>query len=71
MYIVAAYNSELVWANKLPKTKKEPWWKRWLEIQNSVATQKFFRGIWSESKEHHKDTEWLKDVKKELEQDEG
>ena len=41
------------------------------EIQNSVAAQKFFRGIWSESKKHHKDTEWLKDVKKELEQDEG
>ena len=31
IYIVAAYNSELVWGNKLPKTKKEPWWNRWLE----------------------------------------
>ena len=27
--------------------------------------------ICSEKKEHHKDAEWLKDVKKELEQDEG
>ena len=27
----AAYFSELVGANKLPKTKKEPWWKRQLE----------------------------------------
>ena len=28
-------------------------------------------GIWSERKEHCKNTEWLKEVKKELEQDEG
>ena len=41
------------------------------EIPNSVETQTFWRGIWSERKEHHKDAEWLKDVKKELEQDEG
>ena len=27
----AAYVSELVGTNKLPKTQKEPWWKRWLE----------------------------------------
>ena len=27
----AAYFSELVGGNKLPKTKKEPWWKRQLE----------------------------------------
>ena len=31
----------------------------------------FWRGIRSERKEHHKDTEWLKDVNKELEQEEG
>ena len=31
----------------------------------------WIRGIRSERKEHHKDTEWLKDVKKELEQNEG
>ena len=31
MYAAAAYVSELVGANKLPKTKKEPWWKRQLE----------------------------------------
>ena len=27
----AAYVSELVGASKIPKTKKEPWWKRQLE----------------------------------------
>ena len=31
MYAAAAYVTELVEANKLPKTKKEPWWKRRLE----------------------------------------
>ena len=31
MYAAAAYASELVGANKLPKTKKEPRWKRRLE----------------------------------------
>ena len=31
MHTAAAYVTELVGANKLPKTKKEPWWKRWLE----------------------------------------
>ena len=31
MYAAAAYVSELVGANKLPKIKKEPWWKRQLE----------------------------------------
>ena len=39
-------------------------------IPNSVEAQTFWRGIWSERKERHKDAEWLKDVKKELEQDE-
>ena len=28
MYAGAGYVSELVGANKHPKTKKEPWWKR-------------------------------------------
>ena len=41
------------------------------EIPNSAEVQTFLRGIWSEWKEHHKDAEWLKDVQKELEQDEG
>ena len=41
------------------------------EIPNSVEAQTFWRGIWSERKEHRKDAEWLKDVKKELERDEG
>ena len=41
------------------------------EIPNSVEAQAFWRGIWSERKEHHKDDEWLRDNKKELEQDEG
>ena len=36
-----------------------------------MEAQTFWKGIWSERKEHHKDAEWLKDVKKELEQDEG
>ena len=36
-----------------------------------MKAQTFWRGIWSERKEHHKDAEWLKDVKKELERDEG
>ena len=167
MYAAAAYVTELVGANKLQKTKKEPWWKRklegklkelnpdldfvnnllekrnikkkhkdrlerrynirrkrlnivreemkqgtkavgtkikrfnsrinqyqqnWMfvnnqgrfflqlnneeenhpyEIPNSVEAQTFWRDIWSERKEHHKDAEWLKDVKKDLEQDEG
>ena len=31
MYAAVVYVSELVEANKLPKTKKEPWWKRRLE----------------------------------------
>ena len=31
MYAAAAYITELVGANKLPRTKKEPWWKRRLE----------------------------------------
>ena len=35
-----------------------------------MEAQTFWRGIWSERKEHHKVAEWLKDVKK-LEQDEG
>ena len=37
------------------------------EISNSVKAQTFWRGIWSERKEHQKHAEWLKDVKKELE----
>ena len=41
------------------------------EILNSMEAQTFWGCIWSERKEHHKDAEWLKDVKKELEQDEG
>ena len=32
--------------------------------------QTFQRGMLSERKEHHKNAEWLKDVKKQLEQDE-
>ena len=35
-----------------------------------MEAQTFWRGIWSERKEHYKGAEWLKDVKK-LEQDEG
>ena len=31
MHAAAPYVTELVGANKLPKTKKEPWWKRRLE----------------------------------------
>ena len=41
------------------------------EIPNSVEAQTFWWGIWSERKEHLQDAECLKDVKKELEQDEG
>ena len=41
------------------------------EIPNSEEAQTFLRGICSERKEHHKDAEWLRNVKKELEQDEG
>ena len=36
-----------------------------------MEIQTFWKGIWSEKKEHHKNAVWLKDVKKELEQDEG
>ena len=36
-----------------------------------MEAQTFQRGIWSERKEHHKDAEQLKDVKKEVEHDEG
>ena len=36
-----------------------------------MEAQTFWRGAWSERKEHHKDAQWLKDAKKELEQDEG
>ena len=31
MYAATTYFSELVGANKLPNTQKEPWWKRQLE----------------------------------------
>ena len=41
------------------------------EIANFVETQAFWRGIWSGTKYHHSDVEWLKNVKKELEQDKG
>ena len=41
------------------------------EITNSRETQIFWRNIWSERKELNKDAECLKDVKIELEQDEG
>ena len=41
------------------------------EITNSRETQIFWRNIWSERKELNKDAECLKDVKRELEQDEG
>ena len=34
-----------------------------------MEAQIFWRGTWSERKEHHKGAEWLNDVKK-LEQDE-
>ena len=36
-----------------------------------METHTFCRGVLRERKEHHEDAEWLKDVKKELEQDEG
>ena len=41
------------------------------EIPNSVEMQTFWRGIWSKRNEYHKDADWLKNVKKGLEQDEG
>ena len=41
------------------------------EIPNLMEGQTFWRGVWSERKEHHKDAERLKEVKKLLEQDEG
>ena len=44
---------------------------RQCEFQNFMEAQTFWRGIWSERKEHHKDVEWLKYVKKELQQDEA
>ena len=31
MYTATTYFSELVGANKIPNTQKEPWWKRWLD----------------------------------------
>ena len=36
-----------------------------------MEAQTIRMGIWSERKEHHKDAECLKYVKKELDQDEG
>ena len=36
-----------------------------------MKAQIFWRDICSKRKEHHKDAEWLQDVKKELEEDEG
>ena len=35
------------------------------KIPNYLETKTFWRGIRSEKREHHKDAEWLKDVKKE------
>ena len=34
-----------------------------------MEAPKFRKGIWSERKDYHKDAEWLKNVKKRLEQD--
>ena len=39
------------------------------EIGNSVEAQKLQKGIQSERKDYHKDAEWLKNVKKRVEQD--
>ena len=39
MYAVAAYVSELAGADKLPKTEKEPWWKRRLERKVKELSQ--------------------------------
>ena len=39
MYAAAAYITELVGANKLPRTKKEPWWKRRLERKLKELSQ--------------------------------
>ena len=36
-----------------------------------MKAQTFWKSIGRERKEHHRDSEWLKDVKKELEQDKG
>ena len=36
-----------------------------------MEAQTFWKSIWSERKKYHNDAEWLKDVKKELQQDEG
>ena len=36
-----------------------------------MEVQTFWKGIWSERKIYHNDAEWLKDVKNELQQDEG
>ena len=41
------------------------------EITDSRETRIFWRNIWSERKEHNKNAECLKDIKIELEQDEG
>ena len=41
MYAAAAYVTELVGANKLPKQKKEPWWKRRLEEKLMELSQDF------------------------------
>ena len=34
--------------------------KHQCEIPNSVEAQTFWRGIWNERREHHKDAKWLK-----------
>ena len=36
-----------------------------------MEAQTYLRSIWSGKKEHHKNAEWLKDVKKDLQQDEA
>ena len=41
------------------------------QFSNSVEAQTFWRGIRIEEKKYPKDAEWLRYVKKELEQDEG
>ena len=59
MYAAAAYVTELVGANKLPKTKKEPWWKRRLEEKLMELSQDldFVNNLLEKSniKKKHKD----------------
>ena len=39
MHTAAEYVPELVQTNKLPKTKKEPWWKR--QLASKLRETKF------------------------------